>query len=88
LFVIAHGISFQVLFTLVSWAFPDFKFSWLVKETKRNIPIELDFLNEGRNAEKVEKMFSHVPWLKVWHIQNYVRPNKSWITALNVLHPC
>lgn len=68
LFVIARGILFQVLFNLVSWAFPEFKFSWLVKETKRNIPIELDFLHEGRNAEKVEKMFSHLPWLKVWHL--------------------
>lgn len=59
---------FQVLFKLVSWAFPDFKFSWLVKETKRNIPIELDFLQEGHNAEKVGKMFGHLPWLKVWHL--------------------
>jgi len=57
--------TMEVLFNLVSWAFPEFKFSWLVKETKRNIPIELDFLHEGRNAEKVEKMFSHLPWLKV-----------------------
>ncbi|KAJ9578166.1 hypothetical protein L9F63_024973, partial [Diploptera punctata] len=53
------------LVKLVSWVFPEFKFSWLVKESKRNIPIELDFLQEGHNAEKVGKMFSHLPWLKV-----------------------
>ncbi|XP_069697834.1 aarF domain-containing kinase 1 [Periplaneta americana] len=57
--------TMEALVNLVSWVFPDFKFSWLVKESKRNIPIELDFLNEGHNAEKVSKMFSHIPWLKV-----------------------
>ncbi|KAJ4441514.1 hypothetical protein ANN_11370 [Periplaneta americana] len=56
--------TMEALVNLVSWVFPDFKFSWLVKESKRNIPIELDFLNEGHNAEKVSKMFSHIPWLK------------------------
>ncbi|KAJ9587302.1 hypothetical protein L9F63_019178, partial [Diploptera punctata] len=57
--------TMEALVKLVSWVFPEFKFSWLVKESKRNIPIELDFLQEGHNAEKVGKMFSHLPWLKV-----------------------
>lgn len=60
--------TMEALVKLVSWAFPDFKFSWLVKETKRNIPIELDFLQEGHNAEKVDRMFGHLPWLKVPHV--------------------
>jgi aarF domain-containing kinase len=33
--------------------FPEFKFQWLVDESKKNIPIELDFMTEGRNTEKV-----------------------------------
>lgn len=33
--------------------FPDFKFQWLVDESKKNIPRELDFMTEGRNTEKV-----------------------------------
>lgn len=33
--------------------FPDFRFQWLVDESKKNIPRELDFMTEGRNTEKV-----------------------------------
>jgi aarF domain-containing kinase len=50
---------------VVSWAFPDFQFEWLVQETKRNIPMELDFHNEGKNAEKVEGLLAKFPWLLV-----------------------
>jgi aarF domain-containing kinase len=45
--------TMEVLVNLTARVFPDFKFNWLVEETKKNIPIELDFVNEGRNAEKV-----------------------------------
>lgn len=38
---------------------------WLVEEAKKNMPLELDFLNEGRNAEKVADMLSHYAFLKV-----------------------
>ncbi|XP_030377702.1 uncharacterized aarF domain-containing protein kinase 1 [Scaptodrosophila lebanonensis] len=52
--------------------FPDFKIQWLVEESKKNLPIELDFLNEGRNAEKVAKQFEKYTWLRVpkiyWHL--------------------
>jgi aarF domain-containing kinase len=40
---------------IMSWLFPDFKFQWLVDESKKNLPIELDFLHEGKNTEKVSK---------------------------------
>lgn len=45
--------TMEVLVKMMSWVFPDFKFQWLVDETKKNLPIELDFLHEGKNAEKV-----------------------------------
>lgn len=61
-----------VLVRMVHWLFPDFAFMWLVEEAKKNMPLELDFLNEGRNAEKLAKMLSHFPFLKVpsihWHL--------------------
>lgn len=38
---------------------------WLVDEAKKNLPLELDFLNEGRNAEKVAQMLKHFDFLKV-----------------------
>ncbi|XP_013867332.1 aarF domain-containing protein kinase 1 isoform X2 [Austrofundulus limnaeus] len=55
----------EVLVKAVHWLFPDFAFMWLVEEAKKNMPLELDFLNEGHNAEKVANMLSHFPFLKV-----------------------
>lgn len=49
--------TMEVLVAIVAWIFPEFKFHWLVEETKRNIPKELDFRVEGRNAEKVARLF-------------------------------
>lgn len=57
--------SMSALVKLTSFVFPDFKFEWLVDETKKNIPQELDFYQEGKNAEKVQSMFSGYHWLKV-----------------------
>ncbi|XP_018323645.1 uncharacterized aarF domain-containing protein kinase 1 isoform X4 [Agrilus planipennis] len=57
--------SMEIMVKIVSLIFPEFKFQWLVDETKKNIPQELDFFNEGKNAEKVAKMFQCYPWLVV-----------------------
>lgn len=57
--------TMSALVSITSLVFPDFKFDWLVKETKRNIPQELDFTREGKNAEKVQRLFSGYHWLKV-----------------------
>ena len=45
--------------------FPEFQFTWLVEETKKNVPLELDFLNEGKNSEKLQKKFLRLKFLKV-----------------------
>lgn len=50
---------------VMSWIFPDFQMQWLVDESKKNLPKELDFKQEGENAEKAAAMFSTYPWLKV-----------------------
>lgn len=55
----------QVLLKAVKWLFPDFSFMWLVEEAKKNMPLELDFLNEGRNAEKVAELLKDFKFLKV-----------------------
>lgn len=41
---------------------------WLSEETKRNLPKELDFLQEGKNCEQVERLFKHFTFLKVSEI--------------------
>jgi aarF domain-containing kinase len=38
---------------IMGWLFPEARFQWLVEESKKNLPIELDFLHEGKNVEKV-----------------------------------
>lgn len=48
--------TMEVLVNMVAWFFPDFKFQWLVEESKKNLPQELDFLHEGKNAEKVNNL--------------------------------
>ncbi|XP_015273844.1 PREDICTED: uncharacterized aarF domain-containing protein kinase 1 [Gekko japonicus] len=55
----------EVLLLAVKQIFPDFEFLWLVEEAKKNLPLELDFLNEGKNAEKVAQMLKRFDFLKV-----------------------
>ncbi|KAI6223697.1 ABC1 domain-containing protein [Aphelenchoides fujianensis] len=45
--------------------FPDFRFMWLVDETKKNLPKELDFLHEAKNAEDAKRLFAHLPFLAI-----------------------
>jgi aarF domain-containing kinase len=57
--------TMEYLVKIMGWVFPEFKFQWLVDETKKNIPQELNFEQEGHNAEKIAKMFEHIEWLHV-----------------------
>lgn len=57
--------TMEVLVKIMSYVFPEFKFQWLVDETKKNIPQELNFEQEGHNAEKVANMFKNIKWLRV-----------------------
>ncbi|KAL4713146.1 hypothetical protein ACJJTC_018791 [Scirpophaga incertulas] len=49
----------------MSKVFPDFQMQWLIDETKKNLTKELDFIQEGQNAEKVAILFKNYKWLKV-----------------------
>uniref|UniRef100_A0A0N5AEP7 Protein kinase domain-containing protein n=1 Tax=Syphacia muris TaxID=451379 RepID=A0A0N5AEP7_9BILA len=57
--------SMEVLARIAAKVFPDFYLSWLVDEVKRNLPIELDFLNEATNADRIRGLYSHLHFLKV-----------------------
>lgn len=57
--------TMEYLVKLMSLVFPEFKFQWLVDESKKNIPQELNFAQEGHNAEKAARMFADVEWLKI-----------------------
>ncbi|CAG2249912.1 ABC1 [Mytilus edulis] len=58
----------QLLVHGVSFVFPGFQYKWLAEETKRNLPLELDFLHEGRNCERVQRLFKHFKFLKIPNI--------------------
>ncbi|KAM3918753.1 aarF domain-containing protein kinase 1 [Leptodactylus fuscus] len=55
----------EVLLHVVKKVFPQFEFMWLVEEAKKNLPRELDFLNEAQNAEKMADMVRKFPFLKI-----------------------
>ncbi|XP_053553329.1 aarF domain-containing protein kinase 1 isoform X1 [Bombina bombina] len=55
----------EVLLHVVKIIFPQFEFMWLVEEAKKNLPLELDFLKEGRNAEKMAELVRKFPFLRI-----------------------
>lgn len=55
----------EILVRTAALIFPDFKLLWLVDETKKNLPRELDFLHEGKNADMLRTLMTHCKWLKV-----------------------
>ncbi|KAF8381913.1 hypothetical protein PRIPAC_71055 [Pristionchus pacificus] len=57
--------TMQIMVNITDFMFPDFKLQWLVDEVKKNLPLELDFLHEASNAEKMRSLFGHLPFLKV-----------------------
>jgi len=45
--------------------FPEFRFQWLVDQIKKNVPLELDFLNEGQNCERMGTYLEKFPNISV-----------------------
>jgi aarF domain-containing kinase len=50
-------ITVKIGCALAEFLFPDFKYRWLGKEFEVNLPKEVDFHNEGKNAEKIKSLF-------------------------------
>ncbi|XP_062603304.1 aarF domain-containing protein kinase 1-like [Saccostrea cucullata] len=57
--------TMELLVHCIAWIFPGFQYMWLAEETKKNLPLELDFVHEGQNCERVERLFKHFRFLKV-----------------------
>ncbi|MCO5571473.1 hypothetical protein L7F22_025213 [Adiantum nelumboides] len=49
----------------VAWLFPDYQFQWIVPEFEKTSVKELDFDEEGRNAERTSKFFERHKYVKV-----------------------
>lgn len=57
--------TMEFLVHALGWIFPEFDYIWLAEETKKNLPLELDFLNEGKNCERVGRVLKKFKYLKV-----------------------
>lgn len=57
--------TMDVLVHVIAKLFPNFSFLWLAESTKKNIPLELDFRHEGRNADKTRRLLEYFDWLKI-----------------------
>jgi len=64
--------TMDILVRAVNYVFPEFEFMWLAEEMKKNLPLELSFVQESKNSEKVAKMLQDYEWLKIPKIEwNY-----------------
>mgnify|MGYP001811015252 CR=1 FL=1 len=52
----------------IKFLFPDFRFGWIAEETKKNLPIELDFRIEAQNIEKIRRMLGKHSFVKIPHV--------------------
>ncbi|EIM82704.1 ABC1-domain-containing protein [Stereum hirsutum FP-91666 SS1] len=53
-------IDMEMVEVTLGWIkrwFPDFEFTWLGEEMRENLPKEMDFVHEARNAERAAKDF-------------------------------
>ncbi|KAI9317215.1 ABC1 family-domain-containing protein [Dichotomocladium elegans] len=48
----------SLIFDVITKAFPDFGFRWLVDEMRESLPRELDFVHEARNSRLVAQNFA------------------------------
>jgi aarF domain-containing kinase len=53
--------TIEVITDAISWAFPEFKLKWLVREFDANLPLELDFTHEAANSNRIRKLFANDP---------------------------
>ncbi|EPB71187.1 ABC1 family protein [Ancylostoma ceylanicum] len=57
--------TMEFLVKVADKLFPEFKLMWLVEEVKKNLPQELNFILEAKNADRLAEMFKHLKFLKV-----------------------
>lgn len=65
IFPFSFYFLFQFFVGIASKLFPEFKFQWLVDQIRANLPLELDFINEGKNCEKMGRLLQNFKYLKV-----------------------
>lgn len=64
----------QTLLRIAGYLYPKFDFEWVINELKGPLEQELNFLNEGKNAERCCQDLSHLPYVYIpqilWNISS------------------
>lgn len=57
--------TIDFLLKLVCLMHPSFNFTWVLQDLKDSLKQELDFVNEGKNAERCERDLKHLGFIHV-----------------------
>ncbi|CAI2353877.1 unnamed protein product [Caenorhabditis sp. 36 PRJEB53466] len=57
--------TMEFLVNVADAVFPEFRLMWLVDEIKKNLPNELDFMHEAKNADEAASRFKHLKFLRI-----------------------
>ncbi|KAF1751563.1 hypothetical protein GCK72_018117 [Caenorhabditis remanei] len=71
--------TMELLVNIADAIFPEFRLMWLIEEIKKNLPNELDFLHEAKNADEAAARFKHLKFLRIPKI-NYELTTKRVLT--------
>uniref|UniRef100_A0A6M2DVZ1 ABC1 atypical kinase-like domain-containing protein n=1 Tax=Xenopsylla cheopis TaxID=163159 RepID=A0A6M2DVZ1_XENCH len=73
---------------LVGWLHPNFKLAWILDYVENNLRQELDFVNEGKNAERCAKDLQHLKYVYVpqvfWDLTNMRVLTTEFIEGIKV----
>ncbi len=51
--------TLRLITRVIGFLFPEFSYTWLTPEFENNMTLELDFIQEGRNAERLSRMLQY-----------------------------
>uniref|UniRef100_G1RI52 AarF domain containing kinase 5 n=1 Tax=Nomascus leucogenys TaxID=61853 RepID=G1RI52_NOMLE len=72
--------TLELLLRLIEVMHPSFGFSWVLQDLKGTLAQELDFENEGRNAERCARELAHFPYVVVPRM-HWDKSSKRVLTA-------